>query len=363
MAGSIHGGSFWKAVGNDLDRLRDVIRADVLDAWFPPAPGVLAAFAEFSVDLCRTSPEVDARPLSKAISLARGIPEECILTAGGSSALIFLAFPVLAASARSAVVLDPMYGEYRHVVETLCCLPSHTLTLSPEDTFRLDPARLLTAPGDLVLLVNPNSPTGRHVPRAMLGPIVKELAKTRIVWIDETYIEYAGSQESLESLACDNPNVIVCKSMSKVYALSGLRCAYLVSHPSRVAELQRHRPPWAVSLPAQVCGAAALRDPAYYVGRYGETAGLRSGIRAAIEEAGFEVTEGCINALMVHLPPNGPSAEDVCSRSARQGVYLRDASSMGNSLGSHTLRVSVRSDQENARIVGTLADVGTPARL
>ena len=80
---------------------------------------------------------------------------------------------------------------------------------------------------DLVVLVNPNSPTGQFIPREKLEALLRSVpAKTR-VWVDETYIEYAGTKESMERFAAGSENVIVCKSMSKVYALSGARVAYL----------------------------------------------------------------------------------------------------------------------------------------
>ncbi|MFI5386554.1 MAG: hypothetical protein ACHQ50_10590 [Fimbriimonadales bacterium] len=110
MSGAKHGGAFWNEVGGDLLRLRSVVRADVLDAWFPPAPVVIEAFREHAIELCRTSPEADAGPLRAAISQSRGVPEECIMIHGGSSALIFLALPLIARDARSALILDPMYG-------------------------------------------------------------------------------------------------------------------------------------------------------------------------------------------------------------------------------------------------------------
>lgn len=355
MSGSIHGGAFWSEVGNDMDRLASVVRADVLDAWFPPAPAVIAALREHSIEFCRTSPEADAGPLRAAISQARGIPIQCVLTHGGSSALIFLALPILAREAKTALILDPMYGEYRHVFEQLDEPPRVVaLPLSRRESFRLDPARLFDFPAEVVVIVNPNSPTGQHVASENLRPVVEELAKTRIVWIDETYIEYAGPGESLERVAAENRNVIVCKSMSKVYALSGLRAAYLVAHPDRVAQLAPLRPPWAVSLPAQVCGAFALGEPEYYAGRYEETAALRNCLRKSLEHRCFEITDGVINSLLVHLPADGPSASEVCMRAASRGIYLRDAGSMGITMGTHTLRVAVRTSTENARIADAI---------
>ncbi|MFI5386555.1 MAG: aminotransferase class I/II-fold pyridoxal phosphate-dependent enzyme [Fimbriimonadales bacterium] len=233
--------------------------------------------------------------------------------------------------------------------------------MNRREDYQRDPSQLLDSASDLVVIVNPNSPTGQHVPREKLQPIVAELARTRTVWIDEAYIEFAGDSESLEPLAAGNRNVIVCKSMSKVYALSGLRVAYLVSHPDRIEQLCNLRPPWAVSLPAQVCGMLALSENNYYCGRYAETVDFRRELREALEHIGLEVTDGVINCLLVHLPAGSPTAAEICRTTARRGVYLRDAGSMGTTMGAHTIRVSVRAANENARIVEEILRSGVAA--
>src|SRR4029079_12393376 len=77
-----HGGEFFKAIGegfDDLGRRRSVINADVLDAWYPPAPSVIAALVEPLPWLLRTSPPTQAGGLIEAISRARGVPPSCIL--------------------------------------------------------------------------------------------------------------------------------------------------------------------------------------------------------------------------------------------------------------------------------------------
>src|SRR5207249_1973671 len=116
--------------------------------------------------------------------------------------------------------------------------------------YALDPAllaRALEGEYDLVVLVNPNSPTGRHLSRDRLEPVLAAAPRRTLFWIDETYVEYAGPEQSLERFAAGSANVVVCKSMSKVYALSGARAAYLCAPAERARGLRRITPPWAVS--------------------------------------------------------------------------------------------------------------------
>src|SRR5204863_2860682 len=96
-----------------------------------------------------------------------------------------------------------------------------------------------------------------------------------LVWLDETYVDYISAAESLETFAAASRNVVVCKSMSKVYALSGARAAYLCGPAPLLEELRALTPPWAVGLVGQVAAVAALQDPDYYAARYAETRRLR----------------------------------------------------------------------------------------
>src|SRR6266542_963020 len=87
-----HGGAFFTAIGDafdDLDRRHDVINADVLDAWFPPAPGVLEALRAHLDWLARTSPPTNCDGLVRTIAEVRGMPAECVLPGAGSSDLIY----------------------------------------------------------------------------------------------------------------------------------------------------------------------------------------------------------------------------------------------------------------------------------
>src|SRR5207302_11045047 len=155
-------------------------------------------------------------------------------------------------------------------------------------------------------LVNPNSPTGQHVPRSKLESVLASAPLRTRIWIDETYVDYAGAAESLEQLAARSENVVVCKSMSKVYALSGARVAYLCAGAHNLEALRAITPPWVVSLPAQVAAVKALEDPKYYARRYQETHEFRDALAADLAALGMQIIPGIANFLLMRLPIRGP---------------------------------------------------------
>ncbi len=205
------------------------------------------------------------------------------------------------------------------------------------------------------MIVNPNSPTGRHVPRDDLERVLRGAPSRTRIWVDETYVEYAGPGQSLEAFAAASENVLVCKSMSKVYALSGARVAYLCGGRHQLEALRAITPPWAVSLPAQVAAVRALEDPGYYAGRLAETASLREGLAGELRELGWEIVPGIANFLLGHLPRHGPDAASLVGLCRGRGLFLRDAAMMGVQPGRDAVRIAVKDAPTNARMVGIIA--------
>jgi len=358
-----HGGAFWGVLSedfSDLGRSQQIINADVLDAWFDPAPAVLSTIAKSLPLLVRTSPPTHAEGLVKAISRARGVPALCILPAAGSSALLFMAFQSWFSPRSRVLLLDPMYGEYRHVFENVIRCTVDSVVAKAENTFRLDlrevEERLHERP-DAVVLVNPNSPTGTLLSQKSLAELIARFPSTRF-WIDETYIEFCGSEHSLERFASGSANAFVCKSMSKVYALSGLRVAYLVGPSAEIAELSRLVPPWAVSLPAQVAAVAALAEPSYYAAQYCATAELREQLASRLRtECGIVAFPSVTNCLLCALPPNASGADEVVDRARKHNLFIRSGAGIHPSLGPNTIRIAVKSESMNERTVAILREL------
>ncbi len=359
-----HGGAFFEAIGETfetLERKDEIVNADVLDAWFPPAPEALRTISEHLPWVLRTSPPTDGRGLARVIAEVRGVAPESLVLGAGSSSLVFLAFRHWLTPASRVLLPDPTYGEYAHVLERIVGCRTDPLRLSRAQGYEVDPeellARLRRRRYDLVVLVNPNNPTGQLLPRSVLEPLLAAAPAHTRVWIDEAYIDYAGSGESMETWAAKSANVVVCKSLSKVYALSGARAAYLCGPPHLARELRALTPPWAVSLPAQMAAVAALRDPDYYARRYRETAELREGLAADLRRVlpGAEILPGVANWLLCLLPRRGPDAATFCERCRERGVFLRDSGATSAVLGPHALRVAVKDEKVNRRVVETLA--------
>lgn len=201
-----------------------------------PPPAVQAVLARAG-ELAVRYPSVDAEEFCEAVSRHHGIPQACVLAGNGASELIYLVARLWAG--RRGRVQTPAFTEY----EDACEAEGVSLEEGgvPEVTF----------------LGIPSNPEGRLLRRDE----VLDLPGTLVV--DEAFMEFAGDRESLVDRAAVDPRVIVLRSLTKFYAIPGLRLGYLVAVPETVERLRRHQPPWSVNALASAAGRAALADRAY----------------------------------------------------------------------------------------------------
>jgi histidinol-phosphate/aromatic aminotransferase/cobyric acid decarboxylase-like protein len=246
------------------------------------------------------------------------------------------------------------------VLEKITGCSVDRLNLAQNENYSVQPQQLeaqLEHGYDWAVLVNPNSPTGQHVPRELLENIIRTAPTRTRFWIDETYVEYAGFSQSLERFAAGSRNVVICKSMSKVYALSGVRSAYLCGPADMIEELRPISPPWAVSLPGQIAACEALKSTSYYEEKWQETHRLREELSSGLVQLGWKVFPSCANFLLCQIPEYHPSAADLVHACRKQKLFLRDVSSMGKCFDQRALRIAVKDRQTNLRVLEILQNV------
>ncbi|MEO5567560.1 MAG: aminotransferase class I/II-fold pyridoxal phosphate-dependent enzyme, partial [Gemmatimonadaceae bacterium] len=299
--------------------------------------------------------------LVDAIAEARGLPSESIVVGAGSSDLVFRALTRWLTPQSSVLLLGPTYGEYQHLLDHVVGCRVDRFVLDSHDDYQVDLTllgrRIATTRPDLVIVVNPNNPTGQHIPRAEFEALVDRSPASTRFWIDEAYLDYIGADESLERFAATSANVVVCKSMSKVYALSGARAAYLTTARAVAAELRRVTPPWVVGLVAQLAAVTALRDPLYYSARYDETHLLRDGLSQGLRDLGLTVLPGRANSVLCTVGDDAPTVAEIVREARARRLFIRDITSMTTQPSGRVFRVAVKDAVSNAAICRILAEV------
>ena len=358
-----HGGAFFEGIGvefNNLDEKDNIISADVLDAWFPPAPKIQEVIQSYLPWIIKTSPPTNSEGYVKTISEHRTLNRESILPGAGSSDLIFRIFNQWLRPSSKVLILDPTYGEYSHILNKIIKCKVERFELKREEGYNINIDKLrekINQKFDLFVWVNPNSPTGLHINKNEVERLLLNNKGCERIWIDETYVEYAGREQTLERFAEKSNNVFVCKSMSKVYALSGLRAAYLCANPNNIRPLKRITPPWVISLPAQIAATYALKQEDYYIKKYQETHELRDKLELQLKQIGIdEIIPGIANFIMFHVGNNKFSASRIVNECKLKKLYLRDLSGMGTSFEDDAIRMAVKDLNTNNKMIAILRE-------
>lgn len=343
-----------------MDAVGSFIPADVLDSWYSPSPKVLSVLKEHSEWAAHTSPPARGAGLKNAIAKARGLSVQNLVLGQGSSDLIFRVLPKLVQRSGPVLLPSPVYGEYFHVLKNL--YQREVVRVSTEaDGFQLCVDRLIRMAREVlpsaIILVNPCNPTGKFVAREQLLRMLSALPPSTRLIIDETYIDYVRN-ECMESEVEKFPQLVVLKSMSKVYGLSGLRVGYAVLPRSLAHELDAFTPPYVVSTMGQLAAVAALEDEAYVAAALAETKRLRERMaKKLLAIPGLRVVEGAINSLLIDCRETLWSADEVVRRLGEGGIFLRLIDDQGVKARARYIRVAVMAEPENMKIVSALASL------
>lgn len=206
-------------------------------------------------------PDGEARELKKALAEATGIPQEGILTGNGSDELIQLIMTTFGGEDRAVLIHPPTFSMYKAAaMVTSTEIREVPLILNDEgNDLRLDVEGIIRTAAQpelsVIVLCNPNNPTGTLFPREDIMKIVRESGK--LVVVDEAYGEFAG--ESVLDEIPNYPNLLVLKTFSKLYGMAALRLGYLLGQSSTIELLNRGRQPFNVNSFSQKAGVLALK--------------------------------------------------------------------------------------------------------
>lgn len=253
-----------------------------------------------------------------------GIKPESVAVGAGLSDLIYRCLPRWIDGSARVALIEPQYGEYRHVLgeHIGCRIASIWIDPGDDPTPQRLPSAIVDGGYDWVFIVDPNNP-----PRLSICPGLTDgradghpSNNTCLDRSDIRPVLMPGS--TLERLAAASRNIVVATSMSKAWALSGLRVGFLCGPPELIADAWQATPPWIVGRPAQIGALAALSDPVYYADRFRATAVLRDQLRAGLSSiTGVQARDGHANFALCELDPP-LDASTVLERSAARGLYV-----------------------------------------
>jgi threonine-phosphate decarboxylase len=296
-------------------------------------------------------PDPDSGELRSALSRYAAVPPECIVIAAGTDSLIHAA--VRAFAPRRCVIPIPAFSEYERACRAFGC---ETVSLPMNARFRLpgNVFQLLRA-GDLLILNNPHNPSGACATQSeMLEHLASARTSRAAVLADEAFIEYAPDAAVTQHAAI-TAGVISIRSLTKFFGCPGLRVGYAVAAPDTTRRIAAQLPPWPVTTLAANTLAEALEDADYPVEARDQNRRARESFSAALSSVGCLVLPGAANFLFLRIPA-GVSASQISSSLIRNhAILVRECDSFTGLEPGCYLRVAVRREDENRRLVDALS--------
>ncbi|GLW73253.1 putative phenylalanine aminotransferase [Kitasatospora phosalacinea] len=304
---------------------------------YGPPPAVLAAIAAGTADAHRY-PDPGCGALTAELAEHLGVPADAVAVGCGSVGVTRTLLETVAEPGTEVLYAWRSFEAY----PLLTALSGATPVEVPLRDGRHDLAAMaaaITPRTRMVLVCNPNNPTGTVVRGAELEEFLDRVPADCLVVLDEAYREYVrdpGTPDGLDLLA-GRPNVLVLRTFSKAYGLAGLRVGYAVGRPELVAQVRKAAVPFGVSGVAQAAAVAALRSGPQLLARVERTVRERERVGAALLGLGLPVLRSEANFLWL---PLGAATDAFHARCSAAGVAVRSFPGEGT-------RVSIGSPEEN----------------
>jgi len=300
-------------------------------------------------------PDPDCRSLVKAIANRYSIPEEEILIGNGSTELLYL-LP-RAASVSRAIIPVPSYTDYLKA-SYLAGLSVEIIPLEEESEFKLDLAAIEARlqGNELVVLGQPNNPTGCVVDPNSLRFLASRHPSTLFL-VDEAFIDFVDRADSL--IFRRPANIIVLRSLTKFYAIPGLRLGWAAADKAIAERVRQIAPPWSVNSIAQACGEALLgQDDEYTLKTLALIAQERKFMLTELRSLpGLTVFAGEANFLLVRIDHWGFKAKTLAQRMLTEGrVAIRPGDNFPG-LDERYFRLAIRTREENRRLLAAIKAV------
>jgi histidinol-phosphate aminotransferase len=328
----------------------EVVDFSVSTNPFGPPSGILEVLSK--VDFSRY-PDSYSGALKNQLAHILKVSNKNLIVGNGSTELIRLVAMAYLGVGDSVLVPQPTYGEYE-LASRLVGADIIKMVLDEDKEFRLNPTQLLEIISQyrpkVVFLCNPNNPSGDYLSEEVVINILGCIPDSLVV-MDEAYINFCRNRWPSEELLNRYDNLVVIRSMTKDYALAGLRLGYATASESVISVLETVKPPWNVGSLAQAAGCFVLNQKSYLDSMREELSQAAEYLKTSLQQRGLRPLPSHANFFLVKV------GEAAGFRRAllRKKVLVRDCASFG--LPAY-IRLAIRKRLDCLRLLEAIDEVG-----
>lgn len=355
-----HGGRVWQIAletGRDPKELLD-FSANINPLG--PSPKAISAIRE---NLWRLPyyPDQDSTHLRQAIARRFSTTLDSVVAGNGSTEIIHLFAEANLQRKGEVIIPQPTFAEYEAATRRFGGKPRFIFAGSKTLRLPLDKvAARIGLETKAVFICNPNNPTGELVERNRVLELVEKAGEENIpILVDETFIEFTLREKdsSLAYLTSRFPNLVVMRSFTKMYGLTGLRVGFAIGHTDMIEPILRRKEPWNVNCLAEAGAMASLGDEDYVQ----KTKKLVQREKRFLQEQLSQVPSlrpfpSEANFILVCTQKTGKTSHEIQSRLLRRGIIVRDCSSF-RGLGDFFIRVAVKRRKQNEALIKALMEI------
>lgn len=300
---------------------------------------------------CDRYPDIRSEKLKAAVSVALSVPRQWLLFGNGASEI----FMAIAHGLRPKRVLIPVpsfYG-YEHMAQAAECQVSW-FYLDREKGFLPgeDLLDALTDEVDLLILANPNNPTGKRMGKAYLERLLEKCRRLGIrVVLDECFIEFCEAGCSMMDRLSEYENLLIVRAFTKIYAIPGVRLGYLMcSDPILMERIRKQLPEWNLSTFAQEAGEACVGQSSYVKETVDYVSQERHFLMEGLKSLGLQAYESEANFILIR------SEKPLYEGLLKRGILIRSCENF-RGLDKSYYRIAVKRRQENEELLKAMGEL------
>ncbi|MBB5021723.1 histidinol-phosphate transaminase [Desulfurispira natronophila] len=299
-------------------------------------------------------PEGGCYYLRKKLAFLLKMPEESIVFGNGSNEIIELIIRTFVQPGEEILYFDPSFAVYP-IIAKAADRNYRAVPLRPT-TFEMNVDDMMDAIGEstkVLFLTTPNNPVGNYIPYPQLKRLVEEVSTDILVCVDEAYVEYATQDDcrSVLDLIRQHPNLVVMRTFSKAYGLSGYRIGYAVGSAEIIGYLNKTRQPFNVNLLAQTAAEGALDDVEFLTASVENNSQGLELITATLDRLGIGYVPSQANFILIHT---GGDGSEVFQGLMQRGIIVRH---IPHPMITEYVRVTVGTPEENAQFIARFEEV------
>ena len=318
-----------------------------------PLPAVVEAIQKAASDINRY-PDATCYELTQKLSAHLGVNPSALIFGNGSNEVIDILIRALVSPGENVVFSHHSFIVYQLTTQVhFEC--GNAVPLTADD--KHDLVAMAAAVNDLtklVLVCNPNNPTGTYNTVAEFRTFLEAIPDHVIVAVDEAYYEYVSAEDypQTQAMQKDHPNLVLLRTFSKIHSLAGLRVGYGIGHPDLIGQLQKTREPFNVNMLSQVAAMACIDNWDEVAGRARRNREQLDWMEKELAALGMAVVPSQTNFILVRTPGD---AGELTQALLHKGVIVRPMHAFG--LGDGALRISVGLPEENQLCLQALKEI------